>query len=89
MYEAVLNDPEVVEALANRSRHDDGKYVPSLYGETDLISWLKTLVEVQTGKPLPRPKIPGLELRKQKIIVKTKNVVALAQERNQRKSKGN
>lgn len=77
--EAVLNDPETIEWMASGSDKDDGK-IP-IFGHTEIVSLLKSLIEVQTGKELPRPVIPGLELRIQRKIKRTHSAVAKAQER--------
>jgi hypothetical protein len=79
--EAVLEDPETIEYMASRTERDDGPPKVRIFGHTEQISLLKTLVEVKIGKELPRPKIPGLELRLKKKIARTNNAVALAQAR--------
>lgn len=79
--EAVLEDPETIEYMGNQSDKDDGPRKVRLFGHTEEISLLKTLIELKIGKELPRPKIPGLELRLQKKITKTNDAVAAAQER--------
>lgn len=45
-------------------------------------------IEVQTGKPMKRPLIKGLQLRTQRNVIKTKDAVAAAQERNRQKTLG-
>lgn len=78
--EAVLQDPETIEWMASQ-KGDSDSGVP-IFGNTEIVSLLKTLIEVQAGKELyPRPKIPGLELRKRRKIAKTKSSIEKAQER--------
>lgn len=79
--EAVLDDPQTVEWMGSQKDSDDGPRRVRLFGHTEQISLLKTLIEVNTGKPLPRPKIKGLELRKQRNINKIRNTVDAALER--------
>lgn len=43
-------------------------------------------IEVATGKPMARPVIPGLKLRTERKINKTKNAVEAALERAQQPS---
>lgn len=83
--EAVLLDPETIEWMGSRKDSDDGPSRPRIFGHTETISLLKSLIEVKVGKSLPRPVIPGLELRTQKKIIKTLNAVEQAQERAKRK----
>lgn len=80
--EAVLEDPEVVEQMGSGSDRDDGPHKVPIFGHTEVVSLLKTLVELKVGKELPRPKIPGLELRVQRKIAATNDGVAAAQERS-------
>ncbi len=87
--EAVLEDPETIEWMAQRSDRDDGSYRPRIFGHTKEINLLMMQIEVATGKPMKRPLIKGLERRQQRIVKKTKSAVAAAQERNRKKkSKG-
>ncbi|WP_099021269.1 hypothetical protein [Mycolicibacterium palauense] len=80
--EAVLCDPETIEWMGSRTRDDDGPSRPRIFGHTEEISLLKTLIEVKVGKSLPRPVIPGLELRKQRSRKRTLSAVERAQARN-------
>ncbi|MBB5167203.1 hypothetical protein HNP02_007192 [Mycobacterium sp. AZCC_0083] len=82
--EAVLTDPETIEWMGSRKDSDDGPRRPRIFGHTETISLLKTLIELQIGKQLPRPIIPGLELRTQRKIIKTVSAVEAAQKRSQR-----
>lgn len=84
--EAVLLDPETIAWMGSRNRGDDGPYRERIFGHTKTISLLKTAVEVKIGKSLPRPIIPGLEVRTQRIVIKTRDAVAAAQERNAAKA---
>lgn len=79
--EAVHLDPETIELLGSRRDTDDDPRRVRLFGFTKEISLLQTQVEVAIGKSLPRPKIPGLELRVQRNIARTNNAVSRAQER--------
>lgn len=83
--EAVLEDPQTIEWMGSRKESDDGPGKVRIYGHTETISLLKTLVEVKVGKSLPRPVIPGLELRLNKKIAKTHSSVEAAQKRNARR----
>lgn len=80
--EAVLEDPETIEYMGSRSDKDDGPRKVPIFGHTETISLLKTLIELKCGKELPRPTIPGLELRLQRKISATNSGVAAAQERS-------
>lgn len=82
--EAVLLDPETIEWMSQQPA-DRGLFRPPIFGHTKAISLMMTQIEVATGKPLKRPLIPGLELRTQKAIVKTKDAIAAAQERARQK----
>jgi hypothetical protein len=85
--EAVLEDPETIEWMGSQTGSDDGPQGVRIFGHTEEISLLKTLVEVKIGKSLPRPKIKGLELRAQRKIQKTLSAVEIAKERSRRKKK--
>lgn len=84
--EAVLTDPETIEWMGSRSKHDDGPYKERIFLHTKTVSLLKTAVEVKIGKSLPRPVIPGLELRVQRNVLKTRDAVAKGQKRNASKA---
>ncbi|SKY04006.1 Uncharacterised protein [Mycobacteroides abscessus subsp. massiliense] len=84
--EAVLNDPETIEWMGSRKDSDDGPNKVRIFGHTEDIAWLKRLVEVQIGKSLPGPVIQGLELRLQRKLIKTKNAVERAQQRNRERT---
>ncbi|WP_081347045.1 hypothetical protein [Mycobacteroides chelonae] len=84
--EAVLNDPETIEWMGSRKDSDDGPTRVRIFGHTEDIAWLKRLVEVQIGKSLPSPVIPGLELRLQRKLIKTQNAVERAQQRNRERT---
>lgn len=87
-YESVHNDPETIELLGSRKDSDDGPRRVRLYGFTKEISLMQSQIEVAIGKSLPRPTIPGLELRLTRHIEKTKSKVEQAQERSRaRKAK--
>lgn len=78
--EAVLHDPEVIEWMATIK--DNGRRTVPIHGQTELISLLKTLIDVTARKEImPRHKIPGHELRTNRHIAKTNSSVAKAQER--------
>ncbi|APQ42134.1 tail assembly chaperone [Mycobacterium phage Aziz] len=79
--EAVLLDPQTIEWMGSRKDTDDGPHKVRIFGHTELVSLVKNLIELQTGKQMPRPVIPGLALRLQRKIIKTHNAVADAQER--------
>lgn len=82
--EAVLLDPETIEWLANQ--RDEAPKPPPIFGHTQDINLMKMGIEASAGKSLfKRPVIPGLELRTQRKIIKTRNSVAAAQERNRKK----
>lgn len=83
--EAVLLDPETIEHMGSTTDRDDGPSRPPIFGHTEIVSLLKTLIELQTGKSMPRPEIPGHTLRLQRKIRKTHNAVAEAQARNRLK----
>jgi hypothetical protein len=83
--EAVLEDPETIEWMGSRKDSDDGPRKVRIFGHTEIISLVKNLIELQTGKQLPRPVIPGLELRIQRKIIKTHNAVEAAQKRSREK----
>lgn len=88
VYEAVLEDPETIEWMASMS-DSRAKTRPPIFGHTEERELMMTGIEAQVGKKLfPRPLIKGLELRTQRKVIKTKDAVALAQERNRRKRKG-
>lgn len=80
--EAVLEDPETIEYMGSRQAADDGPSKVRIFGHTETVSLLKTLIEVKVGKELPRPKIPGLELRLSRRIAKTNRAVSAAQDRS-------
>lgn len=80
--EAVLEDPETIQYMASRKASDDGPTKVRIFGHTEIVSLLKTLIEVKVGKELPRPKIPGLELRLKRAIAKTNSLVLAAQARS-------
>lgn len=82
--EAVLLDPETVEFMSQQPA-DRGQYRPRIFGHTREVNLMMMQIEVQTGKAMKRPYIPGLELRTQKVISKTKNAIAAAQERARKK----
>lgn len=73
--ESILNDPEVIEAMASR-RSERGSGHPRLFGFTPVISALTTLIELQAKTRMKRPLIPGLELREQKKISRLKSKLA-------------
>lgn len=78
--EAVLHDPEVIEWMA--SMKDDGRRTVPIHGQTEIVSLLKTLIDVSAGKEImSRHKIPGHELRLDRKIAKTHSSVEKAQER--------
>jgi hypothetical protein len=79
-YEAVLENPDTIEWMA--AQKDSGSRKVPLFGHTEIVSLLKTLIDVTAGQEtMSRPKIPGHELRTQRKIKKTNNSVAQAQER--------
>lgn len=82
--EAVLHDPETIEWMAKQP--EQRSYKPPIFGHTKEVNLMMMAIEVQTGKSMPRPVIPGLELRTKRKIIKTKVSVAQAQERNRLKS---
>lgn len=84
--EAVLLDPETVEWMAGQEP-ERGTHRPRIFGHTKEVNLLMMQIEVATGKPMKRPLIPGLELRTDRTIVKTRDAVAAAQERNRLKRK--
>lgn len=87
--EAVLEDPETIEWMAARSWRDNAPSRPRIFGHTKEINLMMMQIEVQTGKPFKRPLIKGLELQTQRMVIRTKDAVARAQERNRMKqSKG-
>jgi hypothetical protein len=79
--EAVLLDPETIKWMASQ---DDarGDSRPRLFGHTREINLQMMQIEVATGKPMKRPLIPGLEMRKNRKIKRTKDAVAAALERS-------
>lgn len=81
--EAVLEDPETIEWMAAQSEPKSSR--PPIFGHTKEIDLMMMGIEVHAGKRMPRPSIPGLELRTQRVIIRTKDRVAEAQERNRRK----
>lgn len=88
VYAAVLEDPETIEWMASMS-DSHHKSRPSIFGHTEERELMMTAIEIQVGKKIfPRPVIKGLELRLQRKVIKTKDAVALAQERNRKKRKG-
>ena len=80
--EAILLDPETIEWMAAQPA-DRGAYRPRIFGHTREISLLMMQVEVATGKPMPRPTIPGLKLRTDRKVNKTKDAIAAALARAQ------
>ena len=83
--EAVLEDPEVIEHMA--SMKDDGRRTTPIFGQTEIVSLLKTLIDVTAGKEvMPRHKIPGLELRLDRKIAKTHSSIEKAQERARKRT---
>ena len=82
--EAVLLDPETIEFMSQMPA-ERGGYRPPIFGHSKEVNLLMMQIEVATGKPMKRPFIPGLELRTQKVISKTKNAIAAAQERARNK----
>lgn len=82
--EAVLLDQETVEWMSQMPA-ERGQYRPRIFGHTKEVNLLMMQIEVATGKPMKRPYIPGLELRTQKVIVRTKDAIAAAQERARKK----
>jgi hypothetical protein len=83
--EAVLNDPEVIEWMA--SMKDDGRRTIPIFGQTEIVSLLKTLIDVSAGKEImPRHKIPGHELRLDRKIAKTHSSIEKAQERAKKRT---
>jgi hypothetical protein len=84
--EAVLEDPETIEWMALQP--DERHYRPPIFGHTKEINLMMTGIEAKLGKKIfPRPLIKGLELKKQRKIIKTKDAVAAAQERNRKKKR--
>lgn len=81
--EAVLLDPETIQWMAAQPEQRSHR-VP-IFGHTKELNLMMMAVEVQTGRAMKRPVIPGLELRTKRRIIKTKDAVALAQERNRQK----
>ena len=83
--EAVLEDPETIEWMA--STKDDGRRTVPIHGQTEIVSLLKTLIDVTAGKEvMPRHKIPGHELRLDRKIAKTHSSIAKAQERAKKRT---
>jgi hypothetical protein len=81
--EAVLNDPEVIEWMA--SIKDDRRRTVPIYGQTEIVSLLKTLIDVTAGDDImPRHKIPGHELRLNRHVAKTNSSIEKAQERSRK-----
>lgn len=83
--EAVLEDPETIEWMAKQP--EPRSHRPPIFGHTKEVNLMMMAIEVQTGKSMKRPVIPGTELRIQRNIIRTKDAVAAAQELN-RKKKG-
>jgi hypothetical protein len=67
-----------------------GSHRPPIFGHTEERDLMMTAIEAQVGKQIfKRPLIKGLQVRTQRQVIKTKDAVALAQERNRLKnSKG-
>lgn len=61
---------------------DRGSFRPRIFGHSREVNLMMMAIEVATGKPMKRPLIPGLELRTDRVITKTKNAVAAALERS-------
>ena len=80
--EAVLLDPETVQWMASQPA-DRGVYRPRIFGHTREVSLLMMQVEVATGKPMKRPTVPGLKLRTDRKISKTKDAISAALLRSQ------
>jgi hypothetical protein len=70
--ESVLNDPEVVEWMANQKPLP---YKPRLWGHTRLVNLVMTQIEIATGKPMRRPEIPGQKLREQHNVNKLRSTL--------------
>ena len=84
MNEAVLLDPETIEWMASQP-DARGSGRPRIFGHTREVNLMMMQIEVATGSPMKRPVIPGLELRKQRNIRRTKDAVAAAMERNRKR----
>lgn len=80
--EAILLDPETIEWMANQPA-DRGRYRPRIFGHTREVSLMMMQIEVATGKPMARPIIPGLKLRTDRKVNKTKSAVQAALDRAQ------
>lgn len=85
--EAILLDPETVEWMANQPA-DRGVYRPRIFGHTREVSLMMTQIEVAAGKALPRPIIPGLKLRTERKVTKTKSAVLDALDRARQSVEG-
>lgn len=85
--EAVLEDPETIEWMASGSdRADRDSYRARLFGHTEERDLMMTGIEAQVGKKIfRRPIIKGLQVRTQRKVIKTKDAVAAAQQRNSAK----
>ena len=83
--EAVLDDPQTIEWMGSRKASDDGPRIVRIFGHTESISLLKTLIEVETGVAQPRPVIKGLKLREERAIARTNSAVDRALERSRAK----
>lgn len=69
------------------SMKDDGRRTVPIHGQTEIVSLLKTLIDVTAQKEImPRHKIPGHELRQNRHIAKTNSSVAKAQERARKRT---
>ncbi|ALF00553.1 tail assembly chaperone [Mycobacterium phage SlimJimmy] len=79
--EAVLLDPETIEWMGSSKDSDDGSKRPRIFGHTELVSLIKTGIYLASGQQLPRPVIPGLELRTQRKVLRIQNSVSAAQDR--------
>ncbi|OQW34511.1 MAG: hypothetical protein A4E20_10855 [Nitrospira sp. SG-bin2] len=80
--EQVLEDPETIEWMASQPERSSR---PPIFGHTKEVNLMMMQIEVQTGKQMKRPIIPGLELKLTRKIIRTKDAVARAQERNRLK----
>jgi hypothetical protein len=80
--EAVMLDPQTIEWMSKQPA-DRGVHRPRIFGHTREVSLLMMQIEVATGKPMKRPEIPGLKLRTDLKVSKTKDAIAAALLRSQ------
>jgi hypothetical protein len=76
--ESVLNDPVVVEWMANLPRTTTtGRSKPRLWGWTREVGMLSTIVDAQVGKAvMKRPDIPGEKMREKNNQNKLKSTLS-------------